>query len=303
MADIFISYSRKDTEFGRGLHTKLTEERRDVWMDWEDIPATVEWWNKIRDGILASDSFVFIISPNSIASSVCNLEIAYARELNKRILPILCEDVDEKLAFVELVTQPLHDLQRALLQDRDLLAVARDNWNVLARLNWINFTDDAEFIGKSQELLDAIDTDIEYVDDHTRLLVRATDWEKRTRSPSLLLRHDDLMAAETWLATADRDHQSPAPTGLHREYIRESRERELAEERRTRNLRRTTLLLAAVGLVAAIITFVALVRVSGAETQISRANAQVATAQTFAARIGRTSTPILETSSGSRILS
>ena len=205
MADLFISYSREDSDIARRLQAKLTEEQRDVWIDWEDLPATAEWWEKIRDSILTSDNFLIIISPNSIASPICHLEIACAIELHKRTVPIKYRDTDETEAFATLISQPLNDFQRALLQGRNLLAVARDNWQVLAGLNWIDFTDDPSFQEKSQELLNAVDTDAEYVDEHTRLLVQATDWDNRKRNPDRLLREDELMATEAWLkAIGDR---------------------------------------------------------------------------------------------------
>jgi hypothetical protein len=40
MADVFISYSRQDSDFARQLHAALTNLGRDVWMDWEDIPVS-----------------------------------------------------------------------------------------------------------------------------------------------------------------------------------------------------------------------------------------------------------------------
>ena len=51
MSDIFISYSRNDEDFGRRLHARLTRMKRDVWMDWEDIPFNSDWWEEIKRGI------------------------------------------------------------------------------------------------------------------------------------------------------------------------------------------------------------------------------------------------------------
>ena len=69
MADVFISYSRRDTDFVRRLHEALNARGRDTWVDWEDIPLTAEWWEEIKTGIEATDSFVFIISPDSCFNS------------------------------------------------------------------------------------------------------------------------------------------------------------------------------------------------------------------------------------------
>src|SRR5262249_10734917 len=137
-----ISYSRDDSDFGRELQAALNNQipKREIWMDWTNIPFTAEWWKAITDGIELSDNFVFLISPSSVASPVCNLEIEYARSLNKRIIPVLVHKTDEKTAHVELVHKELSDYQQVLLSGHDLLAIARDNWNVIAPVNWIDFT-------------------------------------------------------------------------------------------------------------------------------------------------------------------
>ena len=65
MADVFISYSRKDKDFVRDLHEALAARERDTWVDWEDIPLTAEWLAEIYAGIEGADAFVFVISPDS----------------------------------------------------------------------------------------------------------------------------------------------------------------------------------------------------------------------------------------------
>ncbi|WP_421657227.1 toll/interleukin-1 receptor domain-containing protein [Leptothermofonsia sp. ETS-13] len=38
MTDVFISYSRKDKDFVKTLHTALANHNREAWVDWQDIP-------------------------------------------------------------------------------------------------------------------------------------------------------------------------------------------------------------------------------------------------------------------------
>ena len=57
MSDVFISYSRNDSDFVRALHNRLTGEGRDVWVDWEDIPPSADWLADIERAIDASDVF------------------------------------------------------------------------------------------------------------------------------------------------------------------------------------------------------------------------------------------------------
>ena len=89
MADAFISYSRKNSDFGRKLHTALVGQGRDVWVDFADIPHSAKWWGEITSGIELADNFILLINPDSIASPVCQLEIDHARANHKRIIPVV----------------------------------------------------------------------------------------------------------------------------------------------------------------------------------------------------------------------
>ncbi|MEL6331097.1 MAG: toll/interleukin-1 receptor domain-containing protein, partial [Cyanobacteria bacterium J06626_26] len=84
MADIFISYSRKDTAFVRILDAALIRSKYDTWVDWQNIPLTADWWQEIESGIEAAHTFIFILSPDSVASKVCRKEIEHAVKNNKR---------------------------------------------------------------------------------------------------------------------------------------------------------------------------------------------------------------------------
>ncbi len=95
MADVFISYSRKDKEFVRQLHEALAAHNRDTWVDWEDIPPTAQWWTEICAGIEAADTFVFVISPDAARSKPCFDELEHATKNNKRIVPLLRHEVIE----------------------------------------------------------------------------------------------------------------------------------------------------------------------------------------------------------------
>ena len=78
MADLFISYSRRDRAFVERLHKALEARDKDVWVDWTDIPPTADWFAQITDGIREANAFVFVISPDSLGSDVCARELEYA---------------------------------------------------------------------------------------------------------------------------------------------------------------------------------------------------------------------------------
>src|SRR5215468_2642558 len=97
MADVFISYSRKDKPFVEKLHTALVQQGRDAWVDWEDIPLSAAWLQEIYSAIEAADTFLFVISPDSVASEVCREEVEHAVQFNKRLIPVVRREVDANL--------------------------------------------------------------------------------------------------------------------------------------------------------------------------------------------------------------
>jgi hypothetical protein len=74
MSDGFISYSRKDKEFVRKLHHALERADQDIWVDWQDIPLTADWWKEIQRGVESANNFIAIISPDYVISEVVNAE-------------------------------------------------------------------------------------------------------------------------------------------------------------------------------------------------------------------------------------
>ena len=92
MADVFISYSRHDREFVTALDAQLAERSLDVWVDWEDIPPTAKWREEIRDAVSAADAVVFVLTPRSLTSHECGIELDLAFEQNKRVITLMREE-------------------------------------------------------------------------------------------------------------------------------------------------------------------------------------------------------------------
>ena len=189
MPDVFISYSRKDKVFVEKLVAALEAKKRDVWVDFEDIPFAAEWWDEIQKGIESAESAIFVISPDYLASEVCGLEVNYVQKNNKRIVPIVYE-------------RP----------PRDTVP------DTLAALNWIFFDDPASFDDSLSKLQTTLDTNLVEMRQHTRLLVKASEWAKAGHTDSLLLRGEELEDLLKLLARPDI-------TDLMRDFLQRSEER------------------------------------------------------------------------------
>jgi hypothetical protein len=51
MADVFISYSRRDKAFVRALCHALQAHNHQLWVDWDGIRSSLPWQEAILNGI------------------------------------------------------------------------------------------------------------------------------------------------------------------------------------------------------------------------------------------------------------
>lgn len=225
MTDVFISYSRRDTEFVRRLFEALNQKGRSVWVDWQGIDYSTKWWEEICTGIEAAENFVLVITQDSLNSEYCHKEIQHARRFGKRIVTVLRVQPDEPALVGGWYKESWESL-------------ARENWAYLQSIQYLLFREDDDFDTALASLIATIDKDPEYVRSHTRLIAWASEWQKNALNPSYLLRGDDLQNAEAWLKTAAGE--TPVPTELQREYIAESRRMEDEEQRKAAQQRKRT---------------------------------------------------------------
>jgi len=243
MAKVFISYSRKDTEFAKKLTGELQKSDYDFWIDWEGIPPTVDWWREIEKGIEEADIFLFIISPDSATSKICGQEIDTAVKNGKRIIPVVTREIEWE-----------------------------DTPPQLGHLNYIFFSREDDFDTATKKLLTAIQTDYEWAATHRRFQVKALEWERSEKENSFLLRGKDLQDAEEQLAT--NTSKEPHPTDLQREYIHKSRQ--VADRQR-----RITTGISIVGIIAlAALAVYGFIQAGLATANATEAENQAAAAQT-----------------------
>lgn len=170
-ASIFVSYSRSDRKHAERMAEELRHRGHEVSRDLDDILPTEEWRNRIKDLITDADVIVFLLSPKSAASDVCRWEVELAQNLNKKIAPIVVEDIE-----------------------------GAQIPQMLSRLNYIFATERDRFENAVNSLCDAISTDIDWLREHTRLTRLAVQFEKSGKRKCDLLSEIALTEAELWLA-------------------------------------------------------------------------------------------------------
>ena len=113
MPDIFISYSRKDSEQALALAEKLRACGMDVWMDQTGIEAATSWGKEIVGAIKECGAFCLLISASSLASRNVIKEVSLASQFKRTIIPI---DL-ERVALTDDFHYPLAGVQRVKIEN------------------------------------------------------------------------------------------------------------------------------------------------------------------------------------------
>jgi uncharacterized protein YjbI with pentapeptide repeats len=95
----FISYSSKDDEFAKRLHTRLQQEKPRVWFAPEDIKAGRKLYPQIDEAIRLHDKLLLVFSVDSMESEWVATEIRRARNAERdqkrqKLFPIRLCDMD-----------------------------------------------------------------------------------------------------------------------------------------------------------------------------------------------------------------
>ena len=201
---VFISYSRDDLEFADQLDAGLKLCGFTTTIDRHGISGGEDWKRRLGSLIRDADTVVFVLSLSSAQSPVCKWEVEEAQRLGKRIIPVPCRPLDG--------AKPPHQL---------------------AELNYIFFYSEPQSPGSGfgtglTRLVAALNTDLDWLREHTRLLQRATEWETGSRPANRLLSGGDIAAAKDWAAR--RPKGAPAPTTLHLDFIKASEAWEAARQ-------------------------------------------------------------------------
>jgi WD40 repeat protein len=192
-AEVFISYSRKDSDAADALTAALIGQGRRPWVDRRELHPSEEWLKALRQGIEDCDSFLFLASRASVSSEYCQQELGWADEAGKRIIPVVLPG----LTAADLPTA---------LASRQAIFAAGD-------------VASPETVG---QVVAALDRDARLVRLHQQFLGRALKWRRSGGDGTLLLRGSELAEAEDWLGAASV-RAEPRPTELQVDFINASR--------------------------------------------------------------------------------
>ncbi len=197
---VFISYSRVDMEAADRMVADLERNGFAVTIDRRDLPYGEEWQKELAEFIAASDTVVWLVSPESVKSKWVNWELGEVGRLSKRLLPV-------KVAETDPATLP----------------------EALGRIHLLPAEGVYETSRHGADLVQALNTDRAWLKKATSLSDDAREWLAASRDGAHLLRGRALAEAEAWSARSPRN--VPAPASEILELILASR---LGQDRRRR---------------------------------------------------------------------
>lgn len=109
MADVFISYPRKDQWIMRTLRAEIEKAGFTVWADEKLEPGKDRWLEAIPREIEDSRCVVVVITENTRPSEWIEREVRYAHNYTKGVIPVLIT-ADEIHVPIYLVTEQRVDL-------------------------------------------------------------------------------------------------------------------------------------------------------------------------------------------------
>ncbi|HEY6172455.1 MAG TPA: FlgO family outer membrane protein [Candidatus Kapabacteria bacterium] len=116
-ADIFISYSRRDSEQALALAVRLRSYGATVWMDTASLAAAETWSAEIVTAIEECSIFIILLSRDSVSSDNVTKELSLASECKKRIVPIELHPSDLNQAM----KYALAGVQKVSMSDEEAL--------------------------------------------------------------------------------------------------------------------------------------------------------------------------------------
>lgn len=102
MAQVFISYSRRDLDFVHQLAADLKKAGLEVWYDVSKLGGGSRWRTEIENALQNSQYVVVVLSPDSIKSEWVEREFIFSNNLNLKIIPLMYRTCKLTLNYVNL---------------------------------------------------------------------------------------------------------------------------------------------------------------------------------------------------------
>ena len=191
--DVFVSFASADADFVMELKEALERHGQSVSVADAALRRDDSIAAETESRIDQSRAVVYVISPDSVSSPSCRLEVEAAENLGKLLIPV----------------QRVH--------------VTTESWPTPARHRIaLPFEKTEDFDSSINLLLEAVRWDASRIDQHRVLAVKSNEWLERSRDPSYLLRGNALIAAEEFIERS-QGLRDPEVTEAQKAFVNASR--------------------------------------------------------------------------------
>lgn len=154
-ANIFLCFAPEDRDFARDLDEALRKRRRVSGLNWHGPSPGGDAAPEALKRIEGADTFVFVVSPSSVASEVCRRQLEQAARLRKVIVPVVRAEVAPELLPPPLASLPAIDYR----PEADFLqafeqVIRAVNTNLRIDVFVCYSREDGEFVRKLYQRLD-----------------------------------------------------------------------------------------------------------------------------------------------------
>ncbi|QQE66057.1 histidine kinase [Leptolyngbya sp. BL0902] len=204
--DVFLIADPEDLDFARRLQHTLQVQGKSTWFNpgsrGDARHGQADALAEDREALETAANVVVLLSPHLAQNVVGQAQIREAQALSKRLIGVSDQPLEAEIAL-------------ALPDPTPVVAFHHHG---------------GDFSSNFGDLYRVLESDADYIDQHTRLLMRAIEWEKAGRDDSLLLRRKALDQANDWLAQSAT--KTPAPNPQQIAYITASSQLPLRRVRR-----------------------------------------------------------------------
>lgn len=221
--EVYLSYCEADYDAVSAINNQLLSTGKSTWFEKKYLPKKTDLRTaQINAQILRCKNFVRVVSDLYVLNDENISETEFAKQNAKRVITILL--TDKIIQDTNTVTP-------------DEFTIALDPMDVAA-----GFSD----------VIRLLDSDRDYINNHTKISGYAQRWLENEQNPILLLHGNELLLAENWLKDTygidenenlpnnpenialQNTSKNPPPTDLQKHYIIESKNNQENEKEKER---------------------------------------------------------------------
>lgn len=123
MSKIFLSHSATDNAYAQALAEELRKSNFDVFLDTTDIRPGTDWRSEITQAVESSDTFITLLSQNSLEERNSMIELGMAWGLGKNIVPVIVPGQTLSMIELPITLQEIQIIEARQQSTSDIAAI------------------------------------------------------------------------------------------------------------------------------------------------------------------------------------